>query len=307
MTNECVRRPATDTPVSGSTDWRPCHPDGTWDPSLLFRQFTFTAEHGPHTATFLGGSASITLSPRCLKAETRLLADKTRNAPGRRRMSHASRDPAALDYLVPLGAASQSSLAQAAHLIIHQIGRCAAPWDQLPQRDNTVFIMNDAAGWGGLDDVEFRGGGSWIVAPGEAEILWCVQAWPIRTVMTQNSTVLEVINANHSLEAIMIRYPTSDICEVLDNSAAVACLKRFACDSPTLTQHMNFRRSLLTHLQGDRRIFTFWSCREEGTLADMLSKGKIQAFMRGLRQRGLAMPAQQQLARRSFQLKLPAL
>ena len=101
---------------------------------------------------------------RCLKAETRLLADKTRNAPGRRRMSHASRDPAALDYLVPLGAASQSSLAQAAHLIIHQIGRCAAPWDQLPQRDNTVFIMNDAAGWGGLDDVEFRGGGSYLAA-----------------------------------------------------------------------------------------------------------------------------------------------
>ena len=63
-TNECVRRPVADTPVSGSTDWRPCHPDGTWDPSLLFRQFTFTAEHGPHTATFLGGSASITLSPQ---------------------------------------------------------------------------------------------------------------------------------------------------------------------------------------------------------------------------------------------------
>jgi hypothetical protein len=242
---------------------------------------------------------------RCLKAESRLMAVQQRAPPGRK--PHGATDEAHRDHLVPLGGAAHASLAQAAQLIIHQIGRCAAPWDELPQRDRTVFVMNDAAGFGGLDDVEFRGGGSWIVAPGETEVLWCVQAWPIKTVMTQNSTVLEVINANHTLEAVMIRYPQFDICEVLDNSAAVSCLKRFACDSPTLTQHMNFRQSLITHLQGRRRIFTFWSCREEGTLADMISKGKIRAFIRGLRQRGLAAPAHNQLARRSFKLKIAAL
>ena len=139
-----------------------------------------------------------------------------------------------------------------------------------------------------------------MIVPGRSEVLWCVQAWPIRLLMTENSTVLEVMNANCSLEAIMSQYPGYDICEILDNSAAVSCLRRFACDSPTLIDQMHFRQQLTTRLQGDRRIYTFWSRREDGTLADMLSKGRIRAFIHGLMRRNLPRPSQLQLTRRSF-------
>eukprot|EP01050_Picozoa_sp_SAG11_P036718 SAG11_NODE_14121_length_624_cov_1.049524_1_plen_173_part_00 len=131
-------------------------------------------------------------------------------------------------------------------------------------------------------------------------IQWCVQQWPIRLLMTENSTVLEVINANCSLEAILREYPDYDVCEVLDNSSGVSCLRRFACDSPSLIAQMQFRQQLATQMQRDRRVFTFWSCREHGTLADMLSKNRIRAFIRGLRQRGKPRLAEQQLTRRSF-------
>ena len=63
---------------------------------------------------------------------------------------------------------------------------------------------------------------------------------------------------------------------------------------------MLFRQRLTVSLQGARRIFTLWSRREDGTLADLMSKGKFHAFIRGLKYRHLPMPAQQQLARRSF-------
>jgi hypothetical protein len=39
------------------------------------------------------------------------------------------------------------------------------------------------------------------------------------------------------------------------------------------------------------RVFTVWSCREDGTLADMLSKDDMNAFSHALAERGLPPPA----------------
>ena len=233
---------------------------------------------------------------RCLKAVTRLDAVRRRSMSGRPGPDGERQ----IDHLVPLGRTAKQSLAMAAQLVIHQRGRQFAPQWAVPLRDNTIYIMNDAAGFAGFFDTAFRGGASWVIIPGLSITLWCVQHWPLGLLAIAHSTELEVINANYTLEAILAAYPSHDVCEVLDNQAAVACLKRCACDSKTLIDQMAFRQSLITRLQGSRRIFTQWSRRELGTLADMLSKGHIARFCAGLLARHLPPAALTQMTRRSF-------
>ena len=230
---------------------------------------------------------------QCMKAETRLAATRTKA----RNKFHNDEQ---VDYLVPLSNLMQQSLQFIASVIRSNPGRAFATKLEAPTRHNTIFIMNDAAGFGGFDDTSFRGGASWIIVPGLPVILWCVQHWPLALLFKAHSTELEVINANCTLEAIATMFPQFNICEVLDNQAGVACLKKMACSSASLILQMDMRRRIIDRLLCNRRVFTIWSERELGTLADMLSKGLWASFHRGLAARRLPPPAANPIDRRDF-------
>ena len=60
---------------------------------------------------------------------------------------------------------------------------------------------------------------------------------------------------------------------------------------------MDYRRRLLQPYLTVRRIYTLWSNRKLGTLADMLSKYKIPEFLAGLIARGFPAPSHDDLQR----------
>ena len=62
-TNTCVTRsPSLQAPLP-QTAWRPHHPDGTWDPALLFTGFTFSTKHGDYVRRFLPAGQAISEAP----------------------------------------------------------------------------------------------------------------------------------------------------------------------------------------------------------------------------------------------------
>ena len=94
-------------------------------------------------------------------------------------------------------------------------------------------------------------------------------------------------NATCSLAALAATHPGHDFVEVLDSQAAVHTLRRLACRSVSLERQVRHRLEVLHSLPPDTRLWTVWSCREEATLADMLSKNDLPGFRRGLAARGL--------------------
>jgi hypothetical protein len=88
-----------------------------------------------------------------------------------------------------------------------------------------------------------------------------------------------------------------DLVEVLDNQAAVQTLRRLACTSTSLEAQLNWRREILSSMDTDTRVFSVWSCREHGTLADMQSKDEQSQFREALAQRGLPPPCALPFAR----------
>jgi hypothetical protein len=150
----------------------------------------------------------------------------------------------------------------------------------LPAINSTIFIMNDAAGLG--DDDSFRGGGSWIWVPAENLIMWTTRAFSIGQLHEHHSTSLEIMNGNCTLQAVLEKSPKFDVDEIYDNQSAVAALRRLACNSDSLNV---------------RRVYTLWSNRKLGTLADMLSKYKIPEFLAGLNARGFPAPWHGELQR----------
>jgi hypothetical protein len=171
-------------------------------------------------------------------------------------------------------------------------GYSFAPTSQEPDGRTRprIFIMNDSAGKSSrVGDTSFRGGGAWLHADHFEETPWCNVPWTDEQ-LTKHSTETEMANANCSLAAVARAYPHYDIIEVLDNQAAVHTLRRLACDSPSIERQIRYRLEILEVLPTDTRVFTLWSCREQGSLADMLSKDDLDGFRRALAVRGLPPP-----------------
>jgi hypothetical protein len=174
-----------------------------------------------------------------------------------------------------------------------------------------VFIMNDSAGAvmtdGTVvdDDDSYRGGGCWIFAPhSDPKVTpWSVFEWPRQVLHGNYSTSLETDNANCSLDYAVLHYPGHIIVEVLDSASSVHILKRLACAAPELRPLLERRSDIIHLLDARQRVLTIWACREDGTLADMLSKHELEAFATGLEQRGLPPPAQAPFTRGQPQLR----
>ena len=214
---------------------------------------------------------------RSLKVKTRLGQHRGRRGPS-----------AAPDQLVPFSYDAGACFETVKYSLRHLEGRPFASKLDFPALNNTIFIMNDAAGLG--DDDSFRGGGSWIWVPVEKLILWTTRAFSIGQLHEHHSTSLEIMNGNCTLLAALEKFPKFDVVEIYDNQSAVAALRRLACNSDSLNVHMDYRRRLLQPYLTVRRIYTLWSNRKLGTLADMLSKYKIPEFLAGLIARGFPAP-----------------
>jgi hypothetical protein len=159
------------------------------------------------------------------------------------------------------------------------------------ERQPLLFVMNDSAGRSSItNDTSFRGGGVWTFTEGASRTQWSNTQWTQQQ-LDKHSTETELANANCSLDSLVQRYAGFDIVEVLDNKSAVQTLRRLGCRSTSLEDQLRYRLDILADLPVDTRVFTVWSCREDGTLADMLSKDDMNAFSRALAERGLPPPA----------------
>ena len=202
---------------------------------------------------------------------------------------------AALDQFVPLSYDAGACLKTVQYSLRHLEGRPFASKLEFPALDRTIFVMNDAAGLG--DDDSFRGGGSWIWIPSLKLIQWTTRAFSDSQLQEHHSTSLEIMNGNCTLQAVLDKFPALDVVEIYDNQSAVASLRRLACNSDSLNVHMEYRRRLLQPYLSVRRVYTLWSNRTLGTLADMLSKYKIPEFRAGLTSRGFPAPLHDELQR----------
>jgi hypothetical protein len=169
-----------------------------------------------------------------------------------------------------------------------------------------VFVMNDSAGAvvdnGEIveEDTSFRGGACWLYAPGkeQAHTQWSVFEWPRQILHGHYSTALETANANASLEYAVVHFPGHIIVEVLDSQSSVHILRRLACSAPGLRPLLEHRSDILHLLDAQQRVLTVWTCREDGTLADQVSKHELTDFAAALHDRGLPPPAERPFARR---------
>ena len=167
----------------------------------------------------------------------------------------------------------------------------------------TVYILNDSAGAkmtsGVIDETDssFRGGGSWLFVAGAAETNWTVCRWTPEILREHCSTVTEMANANATLETVLRGFPGHLVIEVLDNQAATAALRRLGCKSAALENQLTWRSRILESLGPQQLVVTCWSRREDGTLADDLSKLELERFRVGLGARGLPPPAHTPFAR----------
>ena len=229
----------------------------------------------------------------CLNACWKCLYAKTRLRTAAKQVSHRREE----DHLVPFPADIEKDMLNLIAFLSNHDGYLFAPTTQQP--NDPIFIMNDSAGQSSVvgQENDWRGGGVWLYVPGATHTMYSVYRWSKWVLTGANggngltSTTTEMINANMSLAAVINAFPDRDLVEVLDSSSAVACLRRLACHSEELQGPLRYRAELLQHLSADARIWTVWSAREFGTLADLLSKLQLVAFTEGLVARGLPPPA----------------
>lgn len=152
--------------------------------------------------------------------------------------------------------------------------------------------MNDSAGKPTVEgDTSYRGSGVWLFTESALFTRWSNTRWT-ESQLDKHSTETELTNANCSLASLFYSHEGYDIMEVLNSKSAVQTLRRLGCRSDSLECQMKHRLDILMDIAlKDTRVFTVWSCREYGTLADMLSKNGIHAFTKALADRGLPPPA----------------
>ena len=178
-------------------------------------------------------------------------------------------------------------------------GYACAPTTVEPDgtRNPRLFIMNDSAGRSSVEgDTSFRGGGVWLFKDNAEYTPWSNTQWTDGQ-LDKHSTETEIANANCSLASLIKDHTGYDIIEVLDNQAAVQTLRTLGCRSVSLEDQLMYRLEILEQAPHDTRVFTVWSCREHGTLADMLSKNEMEAFRIAVEERGLPPPCSEPFTR----------
>jgi hypothetical protein len=180
----------------------------------------------------------------------------------------------------------------------HRRGYACAPTTVEPgSRSPRLFIMNDSAGRSSVEgDTSFRGGGVWLFTDGADSTQWSNTPWDDRQ-LDKHSTETELANANCSLASLINDHAGYDIIEILDNQAAVGTLRTLGCRSTSLEEQLTWRLEILEEAPPDTRVFTVWSCRENGTLADMQSKDEQDIFRSALEKRGLPPPCSKPFVR----------
>jgi hypothetical protein len=220
------------------------------------------------------------------------------NAPMRSLKVHTRLRQRKHDHLTPFSYEAGASFETVKYALSHLEGRPFASKATFPVYEDLIFIMNDAAGLG--DDDFFRGGVSWVWIPVHQLLLWTTRASTDSQLNSHHSTSLETMNGNCTLLAILLlleAFPSFDVVEICDNQSDVYSLRRLACNSDSMNVHTEYRRNILQTCQHSHRIFTIWSNRTLGTLADMLSKFNIPDFLAGIAKRGFPTPHPTKLAR----------
>lgn len=181
-----------------------------------------------------------------------------------------------------------NDLLELAEFLRTRQGYCFAPTTLPAGATNPlIYIMNDSAGRSSVvGDTSFRGGGVWIFSQRLSHIFWSNVAWT-EGQLDKHSTETEMANANCSLESLIEQFPGFDFVEVLDNQAACQTLRRLSCKSESIERQLKFRLETLRKMGKYQRVWTVWSQREDGTLADMLSKNDLPGFRQAATIRGL--------------------
>jgi len=100
-----------------------------------------------------------------------------------------------------------------------------------------VVILNDAAGDAKDEGRSYRGGASWLYTAGQVETPWAQYRWHYETqCQGRHSTLLEMVNGNMSLGAVVQDYPGYDIIEVYDNQAVTALCRSLASSKPDMSE-----------------------------------------------------------------------
>ena len=124
----------------------------------------------------------------------------------------------------------------------HAPGRPFAANLVLPDFNNCIFLMHDAAGLSDEEPDSYRGGGSWIWIPSSRAVLWTTRPFSQDLLVSEHSTSLELSNGNVTLAYAMDRWRNTTIVEIFDNQAATCSARRLACHIDSLNKHMAYRR-----------------------------------------------------------------
>ncbi len=131
-----------------------------------------------------------------------------------------------------------------------------------------VWLLQDASG------SEGGGGGAVFLDPRDpGQARWSYDAFSA-TEAQRHSTYLEGLNANRNLRRAAAA-GFQDILEVLDNAAWVYVARSGAASDPLLAELLTARASIRAEFPGVR-VFSVWQCREDGVLADAVSKLELQ-------------------------------
>ena len=190
----------------------------------------------------------------------------------------------------------------------------------MPARDPLLagrpraYIFVDSAGppmHNGIIDTtdhSCRGGAMYVLvfnADGSTQprTPWSVMFWPRDRLHGQCSTTLEAVNSNLALEAVLDNAAqlgiTSShvIVEVSDNQSAVGHLTMLFCRAAEQFETIVHRSALLQRMH-PMPIYSVWTDRTKGTLADWASKALFRRFYMGLFWRGFPPPMEFPLSRR---------
>ena len=184
----------------------------------------------------------------------------------RLRASHKGRSHARIPWF------SWAWLADAAQEALHDFALAAlqrrgVPFNpttpSLGSRNATCWVLQDASG------SEGGGGGAIYLNPDGSDPHWSFDSFtPEET--AAHSTYQEGMNANRNLRRAL-EQGSLDIIEVLDNAAWVFVSRSGAARADELHPLLTDRRQLLLRYPA-ARVYTVWQAREEGTLADAVSK-----------------------------------
>jgi hypothetical protein len=239
--------------------------------------------------TFLGIAmfvAQIQITARCL------LSSLWRALTATTRLTKTRRDRWRQDHLVPWPNEADQDAGSFIALIEQNRGVEFAPATTCPGDTRPfITILNDAAGDANDQGKSFRGGASWVVGAPIARTPWAQYRWRYETeCQGKDSTVLELVNGNMTLQAAIQAWPGYDIVEVFDNTAVTKLCISLATKAPQLFTPVKHRGELLAAIRGTANVYTVWSSRDYVQLSDWLSKDEKAKFALGLAERGLPPP-----------------